>query len=854
MKLVATLCCALVLLTVGPVWAGGSGLNVIVVVNQNSTNSLQLGNDYCQLRGVPPGNVWRLTNWTGGSVTWSRSQFTNQLLNPLLAMIAGRGLTNQAQFILLSMDIPYRVSEGSGQNSTTSALFYGFKTNGAPVAGLASCSLPDPSSNSYAYSEMPFSLAPPDTAPTNAFLAMMLTDTNLAGAENTLRRGVVSDGSRPTQTVYLEETGDTDRNVRYWEFDNSVFENQVIGNLAVTRLNSNNTVFTNLAGLQTGFANLSLATNEFLPGAIADNLTSLGGYILESSGQTPLIAFLEAGAAGSYGTVVEPCNYTQKFPDPVDYFYQTRGFALAEAYYQSVLNPFEGLVVGEPLSAPFARPGTVVSSSLTNGAVLSGLSPLRFGFTAAATNRPLAQADLFVDGVLFATMTNLPPAPGNVVSVTLKGTPFAYTVQPNDTLATVAEGLAAVLDEQTNETQVMAQPVGDRIELQSQAVYVPGSNVTVSAGSVPGSASALTTGLTAARPACLDTVATAYQVIRVSLADNAPTNAPVPGDWLQLNIIKTNGVSVTLGVTNTTAGTSLNTLVGNLLSQMAATPALNSTDGVVAADYDNYNNGTLIQFSLFARVPGLPASQILVTLTSSTNLEVTPSESTPLTHNLSDLLPRDHLYVSSGLNSLSVNFPCDTTSLADGWHQFTAAAYEGTSVRTQTRAVYNVQIQNTGLTATLAVGSLATNTGPYQPVQFLVTAGVTNVARIELFSTGGSLGVITNQPSAGFTVYPTNLGWGWHPFYAVVTDSAGERYQTAPIPLLFPLITLTLAGAPPTLTWPAALDHQYAVQATTNLAAGFQTVATLTATNNGNLQWPVTESGQAGFYRVQLGN
>ena len=88
-----------------------------------------------------------------------------------------------------------------------------------------------------------------------------------------------------------------------------------------------------------------------------DTLTSFGGYILEHSGQTPLLAFLEAGAAGSYGTVVEPCNYTQKFPDPVDYFYQTRGFSLAEAYYQSVLNPFEGLFVGEPLAAPFARPG-----------------------------------------------------------------------------------------------------------------------------------------------------------------------------------------------------------------------------------------------------------------------------------------------------------------------------------------------------------------------------------------------------------------------------------------------------------------------------------------------------------------
>src|ERR1035437_2470459 len=93
----------------GTVWAGGSGLNVIVIVNQNSTNSVQLGNDYCEQRGVPPQNVLRMTGWTGGVVEWSRSDFETRLRNPLLAMLASRGLTNQVACVLLSMDIPYRV-------------------------------------------------------------------------------------------------------------------------------------------------------------------------------------------------------------------------------------------------------------------------------------------------------------------------------------------------------------------------------------------------------------------------------------------------------------------------------------------------------------------------------------------------------------------------------------------------------------------------------------------------------------------------------------------------------------------------------------------------------------------------
>ena len=827
------------LLAAGAAWAGGSGLNVIVVVNQNSTNSLQLGNDYCERRGVPPQNLLRMTGWTGGSINWSPGDFQTYLLNPLLAMIASRGLTNQAEFVLLSMDIPYRVTDGTGQNSTTSALFYGFKTNGPPVVGYASCSLPDNSSNSYAYSELPFSLARPNTAATNSFLAMMLTDNNLAGAENILNRGVAADFSYPTQTVYLAKTSDVARNVRFVEFDNSVFENQVAGNDAVARIETDSTAFTNLFGLMTGLWNFSLATNAFVAGGVSDTLTSFGGYILESSSQTPLLAFLEAGASGSYGTVVEPCNYTQKFPDPVDYFYQTRGFSLAEAYYQSVLNPFQGLMVGEPLAAPFARPGSAGWSSLTNGSVLSGLTPLNLNFTAAATNLPLAQVDLFVDGNFFETLTNLPPAAGNILSATLNGNPVNYTVPANATLAAAAAGLANALNAQAYLTQVQAFPVGDRIELQSLATYVPGSNVTLSTSAVSGSAASLTTGLAAARATFLDTVATGYQNVTIY-------NSPIVGDWLQYTFIKTNGVTVTIAVTNTTSGTTIGTMAQNLVNLINANSILQAADGVSVADFYDYDPGIpAVQFTLYARTPGWPASQLLATLNSSTNLQVTPTSTNPLADNVSDLRPRNHLYMSSGANSLAVNFALDTTQLPDGYHQLTAVAYEGTSVATQTKIVRNVEIQNTSLAATLTLLPTSSN------VQCTVTANATNIARIELFSTGGCVGVATNQAAASFAVANGFLGLGVHPFYALVTDQAGHRYQTQTIWSVIPAIALTLAGSPAMLTWPAITGRQYDVQSATNLAAGFQTLATITATNS-FIQWPVNTTGGAGFYRVKF--
>ena len=232
---------------VGTLWAGGSGLNVIVVVNQNSTNSVQLGNDYCEQRGVPPQNVFRMTGWTNGAVQWSLSDFETFLRNPLLAMLASRGLTNQAEFVLLSMDIPYTVADGDSYNSTTSALFYGFKTNTAaplpPNVCPPLCSLPDASSNSYAFSELPFPEAPPNTAATNSFLAMMLTDSNLAGADLILARGVASDSTFPTQTVYLAKTSDPARNVRFVEFDNAIFATRVRGDNSLVWTNTDSTSF-----------------------------------------------------------------------------------------------------------------------------------------------------------------------------------------------------------------------------------------------------------------------------------------------------------------------------------------------------------------------------------------------------------------------------------------------------------------------------------------------------------------------------------------------------------------------------------------------------------------------------------
>ena len=232
--------------------AGGSGLNVIVVVNQNSTNSVQLGNNYCEQRGVPPQNFVPHDQLDRGAIEWTPASLQTLLLNPLLAMVSARGLTNQAEYVLLSMDIPYRVSDSTGQNGTTSALFYGFKTNVPPPLPPpclpGSCTLPDPSSNSYAFSELPFPMAPP-TRPYQCVPGPDADRQQLQHGEPHPCRGAwPATAPSRRETVYLEQTSDPARNVRFLEFDNAIMNSRIRGENSLVWIVSDSTSFTNILG------------------------------------------------------------------------------------------------------------------------------------------------------------------------------------------------------------------------------------------------------------------------------------------------------------------------------------------------------------------------------------------------------------------------------------------------------------------------------------------------------------------------------------------------------------------------------------------------------------------------------
>lgn len=183
---------------------------------------------------------------------------------------------------------------------------------------------------------------------------MMVAANDLAETQKLIDRGIAADFAQPKGSAYLLKTSDHARSSRAVAFRNIAEKFQPfwpVHYLEQDYIAGRDDVMFYFTGL-TWVPHI--AENHFQPGAIADHLTSAGG-VMSGGSQMNILEWLKAGVTGSYGAVVEPCNFPAKFPNPglVMYHY-LRGSTLIEAYWKSVAQPGQGIFVGEPLAKPFA--------------------------------------------------------------------------------------------------------------------------------------------------------------------------------------------------------------------------------------------------------------------------------------------------------------------------------------------------------------------------------------------------------------------------------------------------------------------------------------------------------------------
>ncbi len=305
--------------------------HMAVVINTRDPLSVAIGEVYAAKRSLSFQNIIRV-EFTPGLPNLPAGEFE------AVRAAVERQSRPMVQAYALTWAAPYRVD----CMSITAAFTFGFD----PAYCAEGCKPTQASPLFGSSARLPF-------AQLGVRPAMALAARTIAEARALIDRGVAADGSRPAGTAYLLSTTDAARNVRHLLYaqTEAVLRNRLRSQvLKQDALENARDVFLYVTGRVQVDA---LETLGFLPGAVADHLTSVGGMLTDSS-QMSALRWLEAGATGSYGTVVEPCNLLQKFPHPAILAeVYLRGETLIEAYWKSVQMPGQGIFIGEPLAAPF---------------------------------------------------------------------------------------------------------------------------------------------------------------------------------------------------------------------------------------------------------------------------------------------------------------------------------------------------------------------------------------------------------------------------------------------------------------------------------------------------------------------
>ncbi|MBX9651593.1 MAG: TIGR03790 family protein [Xanthobacteraceae bacterium] len=382
---------------------------IAVLVNDNDPQSVEVASYYQQVRKIPARNMIHLN--------FDRDRIhpglpSNNGIDPAefatLKAQVDAAAGPEIQAFVVSWSKPFRIARFnyySTNYSITSAFAFGIDN-------------PSLTSNNCSATPLNPYFGSSSTAPYTDFgirPTMMLAGQSAASVKATIDKGLKAERSLPGGNGWFVRTADNVRSgPRLQDFQATVQTWNRPEALSMMYFdyskNGGRSEVKNAADIlfyQTGSANVSeLNTNTYLPGALADHLTSNGGDLFGTE-QMSALRWLEAGVTASYGTVTEPCAYADKFPAASvlvkSYF---RGNTALEAYTKSVRQPSQGIFVGDPLARPFGTQAT-----LTNGTLTIKTSILEPGinynlYSAPSAGGPFSRiATVAVPRYQFATIT-----------------------------------------------------------------------------------------------------------------------------------------------------------------------------------------------------------------------------------------------------------------------------------------------------------------------------------------------------------------------------------------------------------------------------------------------------------------
>jgi uncharacterized protein (TIGR03790 family) len=426
----------LVALVSGPAWAQ-SAANVLLVVNEASPDSVEIGNYYSTARQIPAGQIVRVSAPVTDSL--SRAAFDINIQTPIAQFLAKHLLHDQILYIVLTKGIPLRVEGTEGPNGTIASvdseltLLYR-RMLGATVPVVGRVENPLFLGDKPVKSAKRFSRIDSDL-----YLVTRLDGFTVADVKALIDRGVkpVKDGQ-----IVLDQRGTLDRGGDAWLQEAS---DRLTADRQGARVQFESTrAVASVEGPVIGY--FSWGSNDlsnqrramglsFVNGAIGGMFVSTDGRTFKephpnwkpavagstTGGQSLIGDLIREGITGVAGHVTEP--YLDAIVRPQILFpAYLGGFNLAESFYLAM--PFlswQDIVIGDPLCSPF-QSDPLPEDQLHRGVDQATLLPA-----------------LFAERRLNRLKVGTPPLNAEALTVNLRGWSLLDQGKPDDEVDAVLE-------------------------------------------------------------------------------------------------------------------------------------------------------------------------------------------------------------------------------------------------------------------------------------------------------------------------------------------------------------------------------------------------------------------------------
>jgi len=364
--------------------------NVLLILNESSPISLDVGQYYAQKRGIPAQNILRLRTSLADDI--SRDDFARQLETPIASWLTQNAAQDRILYLVLTKGIPLRVQGTSGKDGTIASvdseltvLYRKLLGQQVPTAG--------PINNPFFLGNAPVARASQFCHETfDIFLV-----SRLDGYTSADIRGLIDRGFAPAKEgkILLDQKGSANdqgddwlQAAADWMRANGFTERLV--------LDSSNNVVKDQTGV---LGYYSWGSNDpairirhfnlgFVPGALAGMYVSSDGRTFDeppvgwqvgpwddksprfaASPQSMAGDLIRDGITGIAGHVAEPFLEATIRPNILFPAYLS-GFNLIESYYLAMpYLSWQTVVVGDPLCAPFR------TRSLTSQQIDKGIDP-----------------------------------------------------------------------------------------------------------------------------------------------------------------------------------------------------------------------------------------------------------------------------------------------------------------------------------------------------------------------------------------------------------------------------------------------------------------------------------------------